>query len=1514
MAVTRQDYTQPTPAGTQTQYTVPFVVIEPTDIDVYVNSVLQLQQNTTSTADATHPQVISGEITQGTALTNYTVAINNGTITFNAVLTAGDYIVIERTTDTTSTATFVSGSTIRAKDLNDSFDQIRFLAEEAVNTANRNVIESRERDNSYTAQGYKIEDLADADSDDDAVNRAQLGKVITDDLLEGEAIDLTDVTGGTNSNKQVTISVEDSSKTNKGAVSINEAHAIGVTYTSGDAVISADKSTSSQQGVVRIQEQDNGANGNPVDVNYTADGEVEIGIADNTIDFAKLKDVDIVTESEQDLKASTNTALTDTELLTGAALSRRNDVIVNNTGINPAPPSSGAYQPGKFYYHDVAGERNLKVWDGDQWRTVSPVGEPFSPTSLTIIRYVDAVNGFDGTSLEPNPGYLPHKPLKTIEKALDLVNNDSTGDGTIIFVDSGVYKENLPLVIKKQNVSIIGRSMRSCFVMPKNDTESYKDMFHVDSGSYIAFMTLLGLKINPSTRDGARNYSLDNDATYGLPTGQNWSVRFRTDITPTLLKSPYIQNCTHFSDAHLDIANFDPNSFPSTDSQTYSAVAGDQTSAPSAGGLLVDGSACSSASPIRSMVVDAFTQITLDGPGILVTNNGYAQLVSFFGTFSHYHAKAKNGGQVNLSNCVSDFGRYGLIADGHGDTFATATASAASTGATVVTVSALTTTAGHHVTATEPLDHMMITIDGNDYGVVSSTANGSGWDVTITPALSQNISNTSTSFSLRSYISTGGHTFEYVGVGTNYGDHPDKGGKAIEANQAIELNGGKVWLSSTDHIGKFKAGTTLVVDQVSETVDLKDTTVTGNITVTGTVDGRDIATDGTKLDGIETGATADQTDAEIKTAYENNADTNAFTDAEQTKLSGVAAGAEVNVNADWNSSSGDSEILNKPTIPAAYTDSSVDTHLNTSTASSNEVLSWTGSDYDWVAQSGGGGGAVDSVNTQTGVVVLDADDISDTSTTNKFTTAGEAAKLAGIATGAIANVVEDTAPQLGGPLDVQAQEINTSTTNGNIKLTPDGTGVVEIKGNTGNDAAIQLNCEQNTHGVKIKSPPHSAAASYTLTLPDDTGTSNQLLTTDGSGNLSWSSSGGITDSSGNSTSIGIGSSTALDAETTTGGHNIAIGANALTELTAGHGNIAIGLDAFKSMVTSNISSFGSIAIGSNAGYSFLSTGGGIFGNCYIGFSAGRLSGTTGQPGAVTHVGSYAGQYDSGTNSTSFGYRALSGMGSTAPSTGHNNIYSTAIGAYSLLSSTGSNFCTAVGTKALEAATATSSNTAIGSKSLFGNTSGDSNTAVGANSGLLAQGDNNTFIGYNAGDQLVGAAGSTGENNIIIGNEAQASTTTVNDEITIGNTSIDKFRVPGINFILKDNASLPSTGQVLTADSNGEGYWADASGGSGGAATVDTTSLNTNFAINPDNGTMLIDQITANRTYTDDMDSGESVTIMVSRSSVNHSITWPTIKWVGGSQPILPTGSTAYAIITVWKAGTTLFGSYGGDAS
>ena len=48
--------------------------------------------------------------------------------------------------------------------------------------------------------------------------------------------------------------------------------------------------------------------------------------------------------------------------------------------------------------------------------------------------------------------------------------------------------------------------------------------------------------------------------------------------------------------------------------------------------------------------------------------------------------------------------------------------------------------------------------------------------------------------------------------------------------------------------------------------------VTGNVVVSGTVDGRDVASDGSKLDGIEANATADQTAAEIRTLVESASD------------------------------------------------------------------------------------------------------------------------------------------------------------------------------------------------------------------------------------------------------------------------------------------------------------------------------------------------------------------------------------------------------------------------------------------------------------------------------------------------------------------------------------------------------------------------------------------------------------------------------------------------------------------
>ena len=66
---------------------------------------------------------------------------------------------------------------------------------------------------------------------------------------------------------------------------------------------------------------------------------------------------------------------------------------------------------------------------------------------------------------------------------------------------------------------------------------------------------------------------------------------------------------------------------------------------------------------------------------------------------------------------------------------------------------------------------------------------------------------------------------------------------------------------------------------------------------------------------------------------------------------------------------------------------------------------------------------------------------------------------------------------------------------------------LQIKGDGTTDGTLQLNCSQNSHGIKLKSPPHSASASYTLTFPNNDGSSGEALTTDGSGVLTWATAG-----------------------------------------------------------------------------------------------------------------------------------------------------------------------------------------------------------------------------------------------------------------------------------------------------------------------------------------------------------------------------------------------------------------------
>jgi len=113
--------------------------------------------------------------------------------------------------------------------------------------------------------------------------------------------------------------------------------------------------------------------------------------------------------------------------------------------------------------------------------------------------------------------------------------------------------------------------------------------------------------------------------------------------------------------------------------------------------------------------------------------------------------------------------------------------------------------------------------------------------------------------------------------------------------------------------------------------------------------------------------------------------------------------------------------------------------------------------------------------------------------------------------GGITDVVADTSPQLGGSLDVNGEDI-VSVSNGNITLTPNGTGVVRVDGtsgidmqsggisikNSGSESYVRFYCESsNAHYSQLQASPHSAySGNVTLVLPASADTLVGRATTD----------------------------------------------------------------------------------------------------------------------------------------------------------------------------------------------------------------------------------------------------------------------------------------------------------------------------------------------------------------------------------------------------------------------------------
>jgi len=175
--------------------------------------------------------------------------------------------------------------------------------------------------------------------------------------------------------------------------------------------------------------------------------------------------------------------------------------------------------------------------------------------------------------------------------------------GTVIEVAAGSYIEDNPIILPDQ-VSVVGNSLREVTVIPQNVDE---DLFLIGNGNYAAEMSYRG-SLNP----GKAIFAFDPD-----------NQRY-------INQSPYIQNCT----------NFIPDSI----------------------GMRIDGNDV--IGPLKSMVLDSYTQYNQNGIGISITNAGYAQLVSLFTICPDIAVFCGSGAACDLTNSNASFGNYGLVADG----------------------------------------------------------------------------------------------------------------------------------------------------------------------------------------------------------------------------------------------------------------------------------------------------------------------------------------------------------------------------------------------------------------------------------------------------------------------------------------------------------------------------------------------------------------------------------------------------------------------------------------------------------------------------------------------------------------------------------------------------------------------------------------------------------------------------------------------------------------------------------
>ena len=260
-------------------------------------------------------------------------------------------------------------------------------------------------------------------------------------------------------------------------------------------------------------------------------------------------------------------------------------------------------------------------------------------SQLTNVGSIDKIFYVSEQGLDTNDGKTMNTTFRTIKRAAQAASASYAANASpapyrmSIRISPGYYVETASIWIAPWT-SIMGNDLRTTVVKPTTDTKG-ENLFLMNNGTYAWGLRFEGCEID----------DLENPRK---------GFFFAFAPSASITTSPYIQNCSCINTpADKFYTPLDPTANPPN------PLVGNGP-----GGMIVDDSVLDPFSPLKSMIVDSYTQVAFNGIGLCVRGRGYAQQVSFFTNFTRVGVYAMEGGHASLLNSNTTFGDYGLRASG----------------------------------------------------------------------------------------------------------------------------------------------------------------------------------------------------------------------------------------------------------------------------------------------------------------------------------------------------------------------------------------------------------------------------------------------------------------------------------------------------------------------------------------------------------------------------------------------------------------------------------------------------------------------------------------------------------------------------------------------------------------------------------------------------------------------------------------------------------------------------------